>query len=50
MFRPNHSGHLQASMLGGVVNTIVIRNVRDLVSYAKLSVYYHILVGGVVVK
>jgi hypothetical protein len=50
MFRPYHNGHLQASILGGVVNTIVIRNIRDLVSCAKLAVYYHILVGGVVVK
>jgi hypothetical protein len=50
MFRPYHNGHLQASILGGVVNTIVIRNIRDLVSCATLAVYYHILVGGVVVK
>jgi hypothetical protein len=50
MFRPFYNGHLQASILGGVVNTIVIRNIRDLVPYAKLAVYYHILEGGVVVK
>jgi hypothetical protein len=50
MFRPYHNGHLQASMLGGVVNTIVIRNILGLVSCAQLAVYYHILVGGVVVK
>jgi hypothetical protein len=50
MFRPYHNGHLQASILGGVVNTIVISNIRDLVSCAKLAVYYHGLVGGVVVK
>jgi hypothetical protein len=50
MFRPYHNGHLQASVLGGVVNTIVIRNIRDLVSCAKLAVYYQIEVGGVVVK
>jgi hypothetical protein len=50
VFRPYHNGHLQASILGGVVNTIVIYNIRDLVSCATLAVYYHILVGGVVVK
>jgi hypothetical protein len=50
MFRLYHNGHLQASILGGVVNTTVIRNIRDLVSRAKLAVYYNILVGGVVVK
>jgi uncharacterized membrane protein len=42
--------HLQDSLLGGVVNTIIIRNIRDLVSCAKLAVYYHISVGRVVVK
>jgi hypothetical protein len=50
MFRSYHNGHFQASMLGGVVNTIVIRNIRDLVSCAKLAVYYHILVGVIVVN
>jgi hypothetical protein len=45
-----HNGHLQASILGGVVNTNVIRNMRDLVLCAKLAAYYHILVGGVVVN
>jgi hypothetical protein len=50
MFRPYHDGHLQASILGGVVNTTVIHNIQDLVSCAILAVYYHILVGGVVVK
>jgi hypothetical protein len=49
MFRPFHNGHLQASIIG-VVNTIVIRIIRDLVSCDKLALYYHILVGGVVVK
>jgi hypothetical protein len=49
-FGLKHNGHLQASILGGVVNTVVIRNIGDLVSCAKLAVYYHILVGGVVVK
>jgi hypothetical protein len=39
MFRPYHNAHLQASILGGVVNTTEIRNIRDLVSCAKLSVY-----------
>jgi hypothetical protein len=39
MFRPYHNDHLQGSTLGGVVNTIVIRNTRDIVSCAKLSVY-----------
>jgi hypothetical protein len=50
MFRPFYNGHLQASILGGAVNTVVIRNIRDLVSCAKLAVYYHILVGVIVVK
>jgi hypothetical protein len=49
MFRPYHNGHLQASILGGVVNTIVKRNIGDLVSCAKLAVYYHIMVGVIVV-
>jgi hypothetical protein len=50
MFRPFCKGHLQASIRGGVVNTIVIRNIRDLVSRATLAVYYHILVCGLVVN
>jgi tryptophan synthase alpha subunit len=50
MFRPFYNGHLQASILGGVVNTTVIRNIRDLVSRAKTAVYYHILVGVRVVN
>jgi hypothetical protein len=50
MFRPFYNGHLQASILGGVVNTTVIRNIRDLVSRAKTAVYYHILVGVIVVN
>jgi hypothetical protein len=29
MFRPFYNGHLQASILGGAVNTIVIRNIRE---------------------
>jgi hypothetical protein len=44
MFRPFYNGHLQASILGGAVNTIVIRNIRDLVSRVKSAVYYHIFV------
>jgi hypothetical protein len=50
MFRPYYNGHLQASILGGVVNTVVIRNIRDLLSRAKTAVYYHILVGVIVVN
>jgi hypothetical protein len=50
MFRPFYKGHLQASILGGVVNTIVMRNIRDLVSRAKTAVYYHISVGVIVVN
>jgi hypothetical protein len=34
MFRPIYNGLLQTSVLGGVVNTIVIRAIRDLVSRA----------------
>jgi hypothetical protein len=49
MFRPFYNGHLQASILGFVVNSIVLRNIRDLVSCTKLAVYYHILVGVIVV-
>jgi hypothetical protein len=48
-FRPFYNVHLQASIIGGVVNTIVIRNIRDLVSRAKIVVYYHILVGVITV-
>jgi hypothetical protein len=47
MFRPFCNGHLQVSILGGVVNTILTRNIRDLVSRAKLAIYYHRLVGGI---
>jgi hypothetical protein len=50
MFRPFYNGHLQASILRGVVNTIVIRNIRDRLSRAKTAVYYHILVGVIVVN
>jgi hypothetical protein len=50
MFRPFYNDHLQASMLGGVVNTIVLRNIRYLVSRVKTAVYYHILVGAVAVN
>jgi hypothetical protein len=50
MFRPFYNGHLQASILGGVVNTNVIRNIQDLVSRVKTAVYYHILVGVIVVN
>jgi hypothetical protein len=50
MFRPFYNGHPQASILGGAVNTIVIRNIRDLVSRVKTAVYYHILVGVIVVN
>jgi hypothetical protein len=50
MFRPYYNGHLQASILGGTVNTIVMRNIRDLVSRVKTAVYYHILVGVTVVN
>jgi hypothetical protein len=50
MFRPYYNGHLQASILGVAVNTIVIRNIRDLVSRAKTAVYYHTLVGVTVVN
>jgi hypothetical protein len=32
IFRPFYNGHLQASILGGVVNTTVISNVQDIVS------------------
>jgi hypothetical protein len=49
MFRPFYNGHLQASILADV-NTIVTRNIRDLVSRAKLAIYYHILVGAIVVN
>jgi hypothetical protein len=35
MFRPIYNGHIQASVLGGVVNTIAIRAIRDLVSFEK---------------
>jgi hypothetical protein len=50
IFRPFYKGHLQVSILGGAVNTIVIRNIRDLVSRVKTAVYYHILVGVIVVN
>jgi hypothetical protein len=50
MFRPFYNDHLQASILGGAVNTIVIRNIGDLVSRVKTVVYYHILVGVIVVN
>jgi hypothetical protein len=50
MFRPLYTGHLQVSILGGVVNTTVIRNIRNLVSCAKLAVHYHILVGVIEVN
>jgi hypothetical protein len=51
MLRPFHNGHLYSSVLAGVVNTIVIRNIRDLVSRTKTAVviYYHILSGVIVV-
>jgi hypothetical protein len=49
MFRPFYNGHLQASILGGAVNSIVIRNIRDLISRVKTAVYYRILVGVMVV-
>jgi hypothetical protein len=48
MFRPFYNGHLQASMLVGVVNTTVIRNIRDLVSCARTAVCHHMLLGIVV--
>jgi hypothetical protein len=49
MFRPFYNGHLQASILGSVVNIIVTsNNIRDLVSRSKIALYYHILVGGIV--
>jgi hypothetical protein len=50
MFRPFYNSHLQASILGGVVNTIVIHNIRNPVSRAKLAIYYRIFVGGIVVN
>jgi hypothetical protein len=50
MFRPLYHGHLQASVLGGVVNTIVICNIRDLVPRVKTAVCYRILVGVIVVN
>jgi hypothetical protein len=50
MFRPFYNDHLQASIPGSAVNTIVIRNIRDLVSRVKSAVYYHILVGVIVVN
>jgi hypothetical protein len=50
MFRPFYNGHLQASILGGAVNTIVIRNIRDLVSRVKTAVYCHILTGVIVLN
>jgi hypothetical protein len=52
MFRPFYNGHIQVSILGGVVNTIVLCNtrIRDLVSRAKLAIYYHILVFEIVVN
>jgi hypothetical protein len=37
MFRPFYNGLRQASTLEGVVNTTVIRNIRDLVSRAALT-------------
>jgi hypothetical protein len=39
MFRPYYNGHLQASIPGGAVNTIAIRNIRDLVSRVRTAVY-----------
>jgi hypothetical protein len=50
MFRPFYNGYLQASVLGSVVNTTVIRNIRYLVSRAQTAVYYHVLVGVIVVN
>jgi hypothetical protein len=38
MFRPYYNGHLQASILGGAVNTIIIRTIRDLVSRVNYSI------------
>jgi hypothetical protein len=49
MFRPFYHGHLQASVLGGVVNTTVIHNIQDLVSRAKTVVYHYILVDVIIV-
>jgi hypothetical protein len=39
MFRPYYNGHLQASILGGAINTTAIRNIRDLVSRVNTAVY-----------
>jgi hypothetical protein len=41
MFRPYHNDHFQGSILGSVENPIVIRNLRDLVSCAKLANLAH---------
>jgi hypothetical protein len=50
MFQPFCSGHFQACLLGGVVHTVVIHNVWDLVLCAKLAVYYHMLVVRILVN
>jgi hypothetical protein len=44
MFRPYYSGHLQASILGVAIDTIIIRNKRDLVSRVKTAVYIGIYI------
>jgi hypothetical protein len=44
MFRPYYNGHLQASILGGAINTIAIRNIRDLVLRVKTAVYIGIYI------
>jgi hypothetical protein len=43
MFRPIYSGHLQVSVLGGVVNTIQLK-------YVIYEISYHVHTGVIVVN